>query len=156
MAPVARGERLLEFRDQAAEILAEIDLLHVRRRVEAAMDLHDRNQAELGVRERMTRRVVRHRAHLQANQRPDEREAVGDPVVHLAQQNRLAFDQRLEPAIRRRDLFVSGVLLTPEMHLPDRLFNRGPQQVQEIAGDGLDDVVGRPCLQRGDGNLAFL
>ena len=94
------------------------------------MDLHDGRQAMLRIHEGAARGGIRDAAHLQPDQRSNEREAVRDPMVHLAKQNGLALDQRFQSMIGGFDRLQGDRPLATELHLLDHLTNGGPQQIE--------------------------
>ena len=105
----------------------------------------ERDGVDAGLRlaERVLRRLVAHRVGLQADQRGHERQAVGDAVVDLGEQD-------FGPVARRPHLLLGGFLLRPEAGLLDGLLQRGAEKNQKVVADGLRHEVGGAGLERGD------
>ena len=129
--------------EQARQILVERDDAHVARAVEPLVDQRDGVDARLRFAERVLRHLVAHRIGLQADQRRDERQAVGDAVVDFG-------EQHLGPVARHAHFLLGGFLLRPEAGLLDGLLQRGAEQDQKIVADGLRHEVGGAGLERGD------
>ena len=115
------------------------------------MDLRDRADAHLHVGQRVAREglVRADRLLLEEDKGSDQRQRVGHAVVDLAQ-------QRFRPLARFAHLALHHVLATPHPVLLDGRVDGVLQQLQENAADVLDDVVGRACLQRGDGDAPLV
>ena len=88
------------------------------------------------------------RLGLHADQRGDQRQTVGDPVVDLVQQHFGAV-----PCFANLALGAIALALQPRGF--DRLADRAAQQLEEFIADGLCDIVGGARLERRDRDRGF-
>jgi hypothetical protein len=124
------------------------DAADVVRGVEASVRLGDRGDAIAHGGKRLACRRVLHRALLQPRQGGDEVEAVGDVVVHLAQQHGALARELLRAVAGLAHRGLGGVMRAAQRLALDGAVDRRAQQQQEVTAGFLDDVVRCPGAMR--------
>ncbi len=120
------------------------------------MHLGDGGDAAHRVGQRGLDLVLSGGARLQMQQRGDDLERIADAVIDLAQQHFAFGGERRVAVARGMDLGLGFLARALQLGLAQRAFGRDMQQRDEVALDVLDQIVGRACLQRGDGDAGIL
>ena len=122
------------------------------RRVKPAVDLRHRGHPSHRVGQRGLDVVLSCGIGLQVQQRGDDLQTVADAMVHLAQQH-FALGGERGVTVARGMNFGLGLVARPlKLGLAQRAVHRNLQQRNEIALRILDQIIGRPGLQRGNGD----
>ena len=149
MALAGGVHRPVEIFHQGRQVGVDGHDSHVVGGVEPPVDAGDRRDAGLGLLQGRTGGSVGDGVGLHPHERRHQGEAVGDPVVDLAQ-------EQLGPVARLAHLGLGPLLLPAGAVLEHRGRHRLGQQFAEVALEVLPDVVDRAGLERGDGDAAVL